>query len=533
MEKLYNESAFRIIGLPGSATVEEINERLTALKALDKDTLEKHYYEIFRNDIPWLEETLPSIEDIQKACDKLSNAENRYKERAFWYHCRTDEDKEAVELLCQGKIEDAIEVWMTAWEKSSAINASSAHNLAVLYHTRAMAAPRGDVRASEDVTVAARWWGRIVDNGRLVEIIADGEDENTDKYVLENAGTKISKIIQGTLASKSLSIAVEEPHGMRMYPTPIIYDDYEYAGIYVPYNARADIHVALERATDYVRANNRRRAEHEIERAIEACEDKSDEEVIRNGWHRLALRLITRNLKPVHKEPPVFFVSGLGIKLTSQKEIDPATSSFECYRQFCVFYLPIMTLGKYRVRENRDGSLDFLGQMPQGVRAIIVLQFTLFILALLFFGSMHFGTLNLRGPSDLVKIGGGGDLRIGSKVYSVKDRKEMQRSSVDRKSALSFLEREIPRLESEKNHLIEHEIPKYEKELKDLDNSNDKMSVMQEENNLKVLLNNAVNKKNDISYQLVMAGRLKVELEELEKQQKEEEEKKKFHVFNQ
>lgn len=531
MENLYYESAFRIIGLPASATVEEINERLAAIKELTEKDIEKQYLEMFRHDIPWMEMTLPSLEAIKKAADKLSDANERYKERAFWYHCRTDEDKEAVELLCRGKIEDAIEVWMTAWEKSSAINASSAHNLAVLFHTRALAAPRGDVLASEDISAAARWWGRIVDNGRLGEIIADGEDENTDKFVLENASAKISKIVQGTLASKSLSIAVEEPQGMRMYPTPIRYDDYEYAGIYVPYNSRADIHVALERATDYVRANNRRRAEHEIERAIEACEDKSDEDVIRNGWHRLALRLITRNLKPVHKEPPVFFVSGLGIKLTSQKVIDPATSSFECYRQFCVFYLPIITLGKYRVRENRDGSLDFLGQMPQGARAIIVLQFTLFILALLFFGSTHFGTLNLRGPSDLVKIGGGGDLRIGSKVYTVKDRKEMQRSSVDRKSALSFLEREIPRLENEKNNLLNNEIPKYEKELKELENSSDKEAVMQEENNLKVFLNNANNKQKEISYQLIYAKNLKDELVRLEAEMEKENERKKYSVF--
>ena len=41
MEKLYNESAFRIVGLPASATVEEINERLSALRALNKSDLEK------------------------------------------------------------------------------------------------------------------------------------------------------------------------------------------------------------------------------------------------------------------------------------------------------------------------------------------------------------------------------------------------------------------------------------------------------------------------------------------------------------
>ncbi len=519
MDNLYNKSAFRIIGLPGSASVEEINARLDAIKELTEENIGKQYQEIFCHDIPWMEITLPSLEDIREAAKKLSDPISRYKERAFWYHCRNDQDKEAVELLCKGKIEEAIDVWMTAWEKSTAIDSSSAHNLAILFHTRALASPRGDVRASEDITFAARWWGRIVDNSRLTEIIADGEDENTDKYVLEKSATEISKIIQGTLASKSLSIAVEEPIGMRMYPVPISYDDYEYAGIYVPFNPRADIHVALERATDYVRANKRRRAEREIERAVEACVDKSDEEVIRNGWHRLALRLITRNLKPVHKQPTVWNTAGLGIKLTSQTEIDPATSSFECYREFCVFHYPLITLGKYRVRENRDGSLDFLGQKPQGIRAVIVLECSFFLLAFLYLGSTHFGTLDLRGPSDLVKLGGGSDLHIGTKVVTVQQRKEMQRSSEDRKQMLIFLSREIPRLEGEENRLLNVEIPQYKKELEELNSSSDKDKVELDGSNLKILLNNAENKYKDIHNQVAMAKSLRTELNELEKAQ--------------
>jgi hypothetical protein len=78
--------------------------------------------------------------------------------------------------------------------------------------------------------------------------------------------------------------------------------------------------------------------------------------------------------------PPFLGIwNGLGVRLCGQRDYEPATDSWVRTRCFCLFYVPVLPLGAYRVTEEGDGW-NFLQQVP--VSAPAKMGSTLFVLFL-------------------------------------------------------------------------------------------------------------------------------------------------------
>lgn len=127
---LYQNNAFRILGIPSSASFLEIQTRFQEIDMRLK-LGKKPSYEY---DFPWFCEIDRSEESIRDALQRLEEPAKRFYEQLFWFNVLTPVDKEAMFYLTQGDSGTAFNIWYNAVNTRFEESLSYFHNLTILGH---------------------------------------------------------------------------------------------------------------------------------------------------------------------------------------------------------------------------------------------------------------------------------------------------------------------------------------------------------------------------------------------------------------
>ncbi len=73
---------------------------------------------------------------------------------------------------------------------------------------------------------------------------------------------------------------------------------------------------------------------------------------------------IWKNLKPIKSAPALHTINGVGFTLYGCTDVDPETKSYLATYYFVFFFIPIFPICRYRVISAGDGSYRFLGKAP-------------------------------------------------------------------------------------------------------------------------------------------------------------------------
>ncbi|MGM9991908.1 MAG: hypothetical protein ACI376_03535 [Candidatus Bruticola sp.] len=411
----YDNLAFRKLGLSASASWEEIEGQLACLRRLieevnnhnkggqkkislakDATESEEDWLEACLNcpageelldragatNLPWLEMVSISRSGADEIEEQLKNDSVRLMNRLFWYHCQGKEDEQAIKFIHEGQTEQAVKLWIEVGTSASAtasVKASALHNLAILYHTRAYAAPRGKECAQQDLKEAARWWNRVLENKYLPFILSDGEafqsyvlnggadeeDSQTYSQILEQARELIPKIyryIPQLLSFERCRLSGQYEEGAKQInfakdnvALPVEMDLRDYQA------TKARISVALSEA-DYFTAHGQfQQASRLIEEA--RSEVNTDEIALLNtSILHVENRRVVRGLMPVTEVPKLSSRVAFGFNLGRLRNFDEKTRSFSARLAWTFFFIPLWYIARYRVRQEVSGRWVFMGR---------------------------------------------------------------------------------------------------------------------------------------------------------------------------
>lgn len=461
-ESVYARSVFRCTGVSASIPSRELAELFERWQGMAWQSLSmEELSDIIEGDLPWLVDLRPDAQDLANAQKVCSDQFARMRERAFWYHTTSDVDKKAVAAMREGRLDEALELWTAAWKDSPEYRASAAHNLAVLYHSRALANPRGSVVQKRDVKEAARWWAHIIDGGRLRTVVSEGEDlsgcNDDELFTFTN---NLSAEITTMLSYMRYRVSIDDEQGASSMIVPLANGSEEYHGPKVKSHASrlAAVNIALERAVDCARLNDRQGAEAAIDAAKSEAAGQTDFDMIEKTWERLALNLITRGSSPVKQQPFLSPIPSFGTSLVGFGQVDPATRSFEASLVFRIAFLSVLSFGRYRVRQNSEGRWEFLGKLGADWRvwllnAVFVWAAVLCILVAAQMSSMTFL------PSEIEQKG---YLQAGEVMLSNSDLGEYRKSRVKRFERIDEFRKRIVALQNERSNISNNTIPECE-----------------------------------------------------------------------
>lgn len=483
---LFATSAFRVLGLDASAPPERIVERLKLLEAAP----EPHRPEL---DLAWLPDVVPDADTLARAAAALNRTESRLRERMLWFHRKSDVDALALTAVREGRVEEAEDLWLQAWRDSPGMAPTAAHNLAILSHSRALSAPRGEAGAKKDLENARRWWRHMIDGGRLTVPLLDGEaDDLASLAVVPHALAAVTAEIQ-----ESLSLSSGRAGAARVQAGYLPLVDGEWVlgddlgmGITNAPARQGLVLQALEEAEEAARRGDRDTFEAMIDKARDLCRAPAEGRRVEEVYGRLSRRLVMRGLRPVRTPPVVVSSSGLGTTLVGLENVDQATHSYEARLMFTLAHLPVVPLGRFRVSEREDGSYDFLGQLPPDGWMLIHGLVTAGFLFVFLWGAAHLSNLPSRSLERFVGAGPWGNrpeiARLGGE-----EMEELKVNAVARMEKIRELDETLRKLREEIATLQTVTIPGIEGEMKELEAFGDPAGKEMRKKGLEIDLSNA------------------------------------------
>ncbi len=450
----YSRSAFRVLGVTAEQSLEVLEARAReALAGVAHGQPRRP-----PDDLPWLPEVRQDDESLRQAWKALERVEDRIRQRLLWPHTRTAVDRQALEAARAGHFEQAAELWQQAWKDEPAARATAAHNLAILYHSRALAAPRGLAAATRDFEQARVWWRHVVEGGRLEALLLDGEgDHRLDAGLLEQVDKDVRRDLRDVLMPGRRA-AGASGHLPLFGPGFIGQED---VGVESYEARRARMQVALEEAEEAARRGQREATETAIERARDLVVLPADARTVEEAWRGLAARLVLRGLEPVGRPPLVVSFSGLGTALFGMDRVDPATHSYEARLMFIVGHLPVLPLGRYRVRQRHDGTPEFLGRLPLDFGTLLHGLLVIGALMVCLWGVTHLTRMRGHQLDHLLRPGA--PAASGPAAMTRQEAAELQRSHPARVARLEELDRLIKSLRAERDKLQHRRLPELEK----------------------------------------------------------------------
>lgn len=132
---LFSKNAFRLTGLAVDATTREITKHADKIKMLAELGHDRHM-----QSAAFSMKRQPSLDQIREAIQKLRDPEKRLIDEFFWIWPEEFGNREsdpAMRALASGDSKTAVEIWTTR-EKDDATRITAKHNLALVYHLRAL-----------------------------------------------------------------------------------------------------------------------------------------------------------------------------------------------------------------------------------------------------------------------------------------------------------------------------------------------------------------------------------------------------------
>ena len=186
------ENPFRILGLPITATGRQISKRVDDLSLFCEMGKEK----LYPTDFSILSPVTRTPDSIQRAASQLELADSRLFHSSFWFHSHNSIDELVLELLADGNIIKAKELWSKAVGGNvSAKNSHNARNLSLLIMSTSMGQKglngRLLIRGSEQFVNSYAWCFPV-----LEEVMSDPSRKVNASGVLTKFADKVYGVLQ-------------------------------------------------------------------------------------------------------------------------------------------------------------------------------------------------------------------------------------------------------------------------------------------------------------------------------------------------
>jgi len=145
------------------------------------------------------------------------------------------------------------------------------------------------------------------------------------------------------------------------------------------WNIANDAFKAAVQARDYAAAKD----------AFEKLEKyQSDEATLEPYLEALKALRILQDCQPISGTPPLFTIYGIGTKLYGRSGEDPENGTFLATLYLTVFFVPLIPLKRYRVRDLADGRYEFFGKtrLTNGQKAWAVAAAAACLMGIIFAG---------------------------------------------------------------------------------------------------------------------------------------------------
>lgn len=155
------ENAFRILGLPVTASTREAVRRVEEMQAFITIGQPLHY----DTDFPWIGELQRSGETVKKALQVLENPNTKLEHLLSWFWAIDEFDNLAIDALKNDDVDRAVEIWGAAAQQKDSHHKK---NLAALEQILAF---RGDDSAYQHLKNSMSFWGELTSSGQLFNLI--------------------------------------------------------------------------------------------------------------------------------------------------------------------------------------------------------------------------------------------------------------------------------------------------------------------------------------------------------------------------
>ena len=201
-ENIYKTNGFRILGLDITSKNRKIDNRISKI---DRYRERKNYKDneplkgVFKNSnmdflLPVSPE--PSYNDYQQAKNRLYDVQSRLVDEIFWFWPKSFDDsldEEIVGYLKESKYGKAISYWDDS-SSASTMNMTSIHNLAVVYHVRALDGfleGKGNKNLFEDLDLALKYWSQIIYSNKFKDFVKERVNSLNDPRLTEEFVDKV------------------------------------------------------------------------------------------------------------------------------------------------------------------------------------------------------------------------------------------------------------------------------------------------------------------------------------------------------
>lgn len=195
-ENIYRTNGFRILGLDITTKGRKIDNRITRI---DRYKQRKNFSDteplkgVFdKSNMNFLLPVSPepSYNEYQDAKNRLTNVKTRMIDEIFWFWPKSfdsDLDEEVADYLKENNFNKAISYWGDT-STSGTMNMTSIHNLAVLYHVRALDGfmdGKGNKKLFEDLDLALNYWNQTVNSSNFKNYVKQRVNDINDPRLTE------------------------------------------------------------------------------------------------------------------------------------------------------------------------------------------------------------------------------------------------------------------------------------------------------------------------------------------------------------
>ncbi|MCD6565582.1 MAG: hypothetical protein J7K53_06530 [Bacteroidales bacterium] len=447
------QNAFRILGLPVTATDREITQRLDEFDAYM--TIGK--IPEFELDLPCLGDIDRSKENIRQAAHALNNNETKLEHCLFWFWKINNKDEQALDALKIGDWDRALLIWDNSnTQVSNNYQLSSLKNIALLQSVQLF---KSSSLSADKFNALVKCWSKILSSTDILNclvklcpdlsnnlhieevrsIVGDKLYASTKKYLLEwvtdgsldaartyldtfcdssfsnstynNIRKDITKAITEKIDRKCAIMEESEfsdmPELMKLteeFTQHTIKLYCQLKGVLsnsdpiVQHYGKKIEYIINSKAIEY---GNRTEDWEEVKGLLESAIRNFDDNSFSHQLYE-NLGVINKNIryeeifgKPIDNAPGLYAINGIGTTLYGNYKYDVESNSYETVLYFVVLFIPIFPIRRYRVIKE-DESYRFLGKLS--LRSIdrfhIGATLALIIFLFIYFSAINSNTYN-------------------------------------------------------------------------------------------------------------------------------------------
>lgn len=413
----FSENAFRILGLPITASKRDIIRRVEELQTF----ISIGQPICYNTDLPWIGEFQRNEETIKRALQVLEDPKIKLSHMISWFWVIKFYDKLAIEALTKKDLNEALKIWS---DESKQKESHNKKNLASLELILALQESESDY---QHLICSFNYWAKLITSNQLFDLITTFDPNLTNKIdnreLTELVGTYLSQTTSPFLERWADWIQLDKIGkffaGLSSLDLPTklvdqIKNDYvnklsekidklcsefedindDYEKIYIETKTfyekvilyfeqikqTGDLfsketygdkisEIILNRAIHY--GNNT----HKWQKSLKLCNlagNVVSGPLLKDKFEK-NLKIISSNIeqetiwgkiKAIKKAPFIDTFYGVGTALYGHSNYDPKSESYEATRYFVILFIPILPLARYRVISARNNYYRFLGKVP-------------------------------------------------------------------------------------------------------------------------------------------------------------------------